>query len=180
MKRICIVGVGNELMGDDGIGPYVIRKLHEMGVPDRGEATGAVDLPGILRKEGLLDESVETGVEEVLIEAFDSGTSMLRAIYDMEGYDEAIVVDAIDFGGEVGEVVTFDPDEVESTGTGISMHSFDVIETIKMMIKLDELPVKRIRVVAVQPEAVCRQDGLSQSVNKSICLVLHYIRFSID
>jgi len=173
MKRICIVGVGNELMGDDGIGPYVIRKLHEMGVPDRDEGEGAQDMS--VFDDYLEGENPPKQREEVLIEAIDGGTSMLRAIYVMEGFDEAIVVDAIDFEGEPGDVVTFNPDEVESTGTGISMHSFDVIETLKMMIKLDELPVDRIIVVAIQPEAVCQQDGLSESVERSYNSIIHSI-----
>ena len=173
MKRNCIVGVGNELMGDDGIGPYVIRKLHEMGVADREEGEGAQDMS--IFNDYLEGVDLPEQQDEVLVEAIDGGTSMLRAIYVMEGFDEAIVVDAIDFGGVPGEVVTFDPDEVESTGTGISMHSFDVIETIKMMIKLDELPVDRIIVVAIQPEAVCEQDGLSGSVERSYNSVIHSI-----
>jgi hydrogenase maturation protease len=179
MKRICIVGLGNDLMGDDGVGPTVVRKLHEMGVPDRDKATGPVDLTGILRKEELIDESMETSDDEVVIEAFDAGTSMLSAIYLMDGFDEAIVVDAIDFGGKIGEVVTFDPDEVESAGTGISLHSFDVIETIKMMRQLDELSINRITIVAVQPEAVCRIESLSQSVADSIPDVLRSVVNSV-
>ncbi|MFH1283184.1 MAG: hypothetical protein ABII27_05925 [bacterium] len=33
-KKICIIGVGNELRGDDGIGPLLIKALVQSGKPE--------------------------------------------------------------------------------------------------------------------------------------------------
>lgn len=104
----------------------------------------------------------------VIVEAFDAGTSMLTAIYRMEGFDAAVVVDAIDFGGEPGDVIVFDPDGVESARTGISLHRFDVVESIKMMRRLGELPVGDIRIVAVQPDEIRQGVGLSEPVAMAV------------
>lgn len=65
MKKVLIGGIGNILLGDDGVGPYVLRLLDAMYE---------------------FDESVET---------VDLGTPALDLIYKISGLDALIVIDAV-------------------------------------------------------------------------------------
>lgn len=41
----CVVGVGNELRGDDGIGLYLLDRLQEIGLPEHVGLVRAEDIP---------------------------------------------------------------------------------------------------------------------------------------
>lgn len=86
VKRITIIGIGNTLMGDDGIGVAVVQNLLPI-IP-------SVDFPG-------LDIGIVVG--EV------AGMSLIR--YFRES-DVVIVVDAIDSKSDPGAVFRFSPDDV--------------------------------------------------------------------
>lgn len=77
MRRILIAGIGSVLLGDDGIGPYVVRSL---------EANYVFD-------------------EDVEIE--DLGTPALDLIDHIAGLDGLIVVDAVENGKEAGTVTLY-------------------------------------------------------------------------
>ena len=78
-----IVGVGNVLLKDEGIGVHVVRALQEMSLASpNGE-----------------------------VEVVDGGTSP-SAFDSAEGADKLIIVDAARGGGEPGTVYRFTPDEV--------------------------------------------------------------------
>jgi hydrogenase maturation protease len=67
MKK-AVFGVGNIMMRDDGIGPYLIPKLKGMD-----------DLPPD-------------------IDLVDEGVGGMRIIHDIDGYDRILFIDAADFG----------------------------------------------------------------------------------
>jgi hydrogenase maturation protease len=52
MARVAIFGIGNVLLGDDGVGPFVARCLEERGLPDEvlveDLGTPSLDLPGYM------------------------------------------------------------------------------------------------------------------------------------
>jgi len=77
MKRILIAGVGNILLGDDGIGPYVVRKLAANYVFEEG------------------------------VELEDLGTPALDFIDHIAGLDALIVVDAVKNGEAPGTIVLY-------------------------------------------------------------------------
>lgn len=77
MKRILVAGIGSVLLGDDGIGPYVIRSLEANYVFDEG------------------------------IEIEDLGTPALDLIDHITGLDALIVVDAVKNGAAPGTVTLY-------------------------------------------------------------------------
>lgn len=76
--RILIAGVGNVLLQDDGFGPHAIAGLQS---------------------------EYEIGEE---VELLDLGTPGLDFVDYLVGRDLLIIIDALAFGGEPGEVLTFD------------------------------------------------------------------------
>jgi hydrogenase maturation protease len=77
MKRILVAGIGSVLLGDDGIGPYVVRSLEANYVFDEG------------------------------IEIEDLGTPALDLIDHIAGLDALIVVDAVENGAAPGTVTLY-------------------------------------------------------------------------
>jgi len=81
--RLLVAGVGNVLLGDDGFGVEVARRLETMQLP-----------------EGV--RVVETGI---------GGIALVQEL--QEGWDALIVVDAVDVGRPPGTVVVIDPAVVD-------------------------------------------------------------------
>lgn len=81
--RVLVVGVGNVLLGDDGFGVEVARRLE------------TIALPGGVRV-------VETGI---------GGIALVQELQD--GWDGLIVVDAVDRGKPPGTVLVIEPDVVD-------------------------------------------------------------------
>ena len=78
MKPILVIGLGNPLMGDDGIGWHVAEGLacHPELPPE--------------------------------VEAIGGGTDLLRLAGEIEGRTAVVVVDAIQDEGEIGEISVFE------------------------------------------------------------------------
>ncbi len=73
MKRALIGGIGNVLLGDDGIGPYVVRLLDSMYA---------------------FDERVDENVDEN-VEIADLGTPALDLTHQIVGLHALILVDSV-------------------------------------------------------------------------------------
>jgi len=82
MARVLVVGIGNVLNGDDALGPYVVRVL---------EATW--ELPGE-------------------VELLDAGTPGADLVSLLDGFDAAVVVDAVNAKGAPGETRRYDRAEI--------------------------------------------------------------------
>lgn len=71
VKKLCILGIGNSLRGDDGIGPYIINRLSGMQIRDAE----------LLTSPSLQTEWMETlaGFEEIiLVDAQMTGEKSVR------------------------------------------------------------------------------------------------------
>lgn len=82
--HIAVIGIGNVLLGDDGLGPFVIE---------------------LLRARWEFPENV------VLI---DAGTPSLDLIGHLQGHDAAILIDTVAAAGQAGEVRTYSGDALRS------------------------------------------------------------------
>ena len=129
-KRIVIVGVGNVLLKDEGIGVHVARALQEMSLASpEGE-----------------------------VEVVDGGTSP-DAFDRAEGADKLIIVDAACGGGEPGTVYRFAPDEV-SGGPKLlySLHDLGLLDSLRMMESVGNPPRETV-IIGVEPAEGDRKSG---------------------
>ena len=81
--RVLIIGLGNELLTDDGVGVHVIRQLQQQEVPIEG------------------------------IEMLEAGTAILHAQHLLEQASHVIAIDAVRAGDEPGSVYCFDVDQAQ-------------------------------------------------------------------
>ncbi|MBI2560226.1 MAG: hydrogenase maturation protease [Planctomycetes bacterium] len=161
MKKVIIIGVGNILRRDDGVGVHVIKEL--VGASASG---GHVPL------------QLPNGVE-----VYDGGLGGFRLLDFIGGAKKAIFIDAIEMGLPPGSVRVFSPQEVVSLlsasgGQRCSLHDTDLLEVIKFAETLDDTP--EIKIVGIQPANV--ESGLElsvpvkDSIPRTVQLILDIIR----
>jgi hydrogenase maturation protease len=125
MNRIAVFGIGNVLIGDDAVGPSIVRFL----------------------------ESHYTFPSSVFIE--DLGTPSLDLAARMGGFDAVIFVDAVSAKGEPGELRQYTRAEIVRNPPSIRMspHDPSLKETVMMVELLPDGP-SYITLIGVIPKTL--------------------------
>jgi hydrogenase maturation protease len=119
-----ILGVGNLLLADEGVGIHVVERLQEL-----------YDLP-------------ET------VQALDGGTLGMDLLYYLEGTRRLLIVDAVETGDVPGTVIRLEGDEVPSQlATKMSPHQMGVPDML-FAAKLRDLYPEKIVLLGVQPDSL--------------------------
>jgi len=117
--KILILGIGNILFGDEGIGPHLAN---------------------------LLDEKYEFISDEHTVDILDGGTLAQRLIPIITEYESVLLIDCVKVvDGKVGDVYSFDFSDVPEfiTWNG-SAHEVEMLQTLQMIEMLGDLPPTRI------------------------------------
>jgi hydrogenase maturation protease len=126
-ETVLIVGAGNELLGDEGLGIHVVRLL-----------VAQASLPAH-------------------VEVLEAGTALLDLIPEMARHCRVILIDAIQMGGQPGTLYRFDvvADSVlqAETALPVSLHQWGIVETLRSAEMLGLMP-NRVTVLGAEPEAV--------------------------
>ncbi len=123
-QEVLVLGLGNPLMGDDGVGSKVIELLAAQPLPPQVKIEDA-GLPG-------------WGLPTWL-----------------EGWDNVILVDAVQMGGQPGSWRRFRPEEVrmELEGEALSLHQPGLACGLALAQALDLLP-ENLLLYGVEPASV--------------------------
>lgn len=134
-----ILGVGNPLMGDDGVGVLAVQQM-----------LSRPDLP--------------TGIT-----VLDGGTAGLGLIPLFEQYHRVILVDAVEMGERPGTIRRFAWDEVRphERGRALSLHQSDLNEALALAEALHCLPPVLI-VYGVQPQHMDWDQPMSDAVRRAL------------
>ena len=111
-EKLIVLGVGNELKCDDGVGPFIIKKLKEENIED---------------KKKLLFINAETVPENF--------TGKLRN----ENPTHIIIVDACLMNGSPGDMQIVDKDDFSNIG--ISTHSMSLSYFVKYLQKDNDFKI---------------------------------------
>ncbi|MFW5965593.1 MAG: hydrogenase maturation protease [Halodesulfurarchaeum sp.] len=137
MTEQAVVGVGNQIMRDDGLGAAVIDELREQGLQEHPSVT--------------LDQA---------------GTTAFFALEAMDGADRAVVVDALRVtGSDPGDLhrMTYSDGAFEDLDPQIHMHDFSFVDALEAGAGTYDLP-EEIVVLGMTPEATTAGLGLSETV----------------
>jgi hydrogenase maturation protease len=130
-----IVGVGNELLGDEGLGVHVARSLLQRSPP----------LPPH-------------------VEVVDAGTALLDVLPEMARHSRVVIVDAIRTGKEPGTLYRAEVDSSFLGNTDsvlpLSLHQWDLLETLRVGQTLGLLPAQ-LTVLGAEPENISPGTRLS-------------------
>jgi len=149
-KQTLIVGVGNPLMGDEGIGPYAVRNLSLLPMPADVEIIDCgCDLLNII-------SHIDKPKKIIVIDAIRAGGEPGR-IYRFH----------------------FDELEQVETNTG-SAHQLQAVDALRLLRKICPcLSRCEITVIGVEPKVMELSTDLSEEVRESIAdltqLVLEYL-----
>lgn len=147
-----IVGIGNEIMGDDGVGPHVVRRLEETALAE----SDAVDI-------------------------VNAGTTGFFALEAMSGCDRAIVVDAIQTGDPPGTVHEYRCVEgtFEGKAPEMTMHDISFTEALAYSREVYDLP-DEIRIVGIEPAAVEPSTEVSEELEATIHDVIEMVTTHVN
>jgi hydrogenase maturation protease len=147
---LLVLGLGNPLRGDDGIGPRVVEQLKQHGLPVAVEALDAgaagLDLLYLLTEPG-------------------AGGG--------HGPRRVIIVDAADAGLEAGHFARFTPEQAELMGAaeGAGSHEAGLAEVLALA-RVLERPLPEIVIFGVQPGSLEWGTGLTSKVEAAIPLLV--------
>jgi len=144
MKKKAVIGIGNPLRSDDGIGITLIEKLRHQ------------------------KETLPSGLDLI-----DGGTGGMNLVHILEKYDEVLVVDAVDFGLTPGDIRVFNILDVKSDKYPIvfSTHEDDLLKIVKLSKELKKCP-ENIIIFGVQPKNVSFGQKMTEEINRSIGFIL--------
>ncbi|UCC60334.1 MAG: hydrogenase maturation protease [Dehalococcoidia bacterium] len=134
-----VVGLGNPLMADEGIGLYVVR--------------------------GLLEASEQLPDTDIV----EPGTSPMGVVHAIAGRRKAILVDCAYMREPAGTIRRFHPDEVVSTKemTHLSLHEGDLLDVLELSKRLGEYP-EEVVIFGIQPELIALGEGLSSALQERL------------
>jgi hydrogenase maturation protease len=140
MKKIGVIGVGNPLRRDDGIGIVLLGKL-------------------IGRKDELPDG----------IEFIDGGIGGMNLLHLFACFDVVVIIDAVNFDGNIGESKLFTTEDVYSKKTqiNISTHESDILKIIHLSKKLGENP-DEIFIFGIQPKDTSFGQDFSSELQQKV------------
>jgi hydrogenase maturation protease len=123
-QTITIMGLGNILMQDEGVGVHAVKAFQERySVPE-------------------------------YVELVDGGTAGLDLLEYFEGRDKVLIVDAVDFGRGPGHIDTLENEAIPARfGAKASMHHLGLMEVISVTRLLDAAP-KELCLIGIQPKTI--------------------------
>lgn len=152
MKKIGVIGIGNPLRRDDGIGLILLEKLmkKQQGLPQR-------------------------------IECIDGGTGGMNLLHLLHRFDIVLVIDAVNFGGKVGESKVFNPENAKNDKSSLNLSSHDpgFLQVVQLSKKLSGHPAV-IKIFGVQPRDTSYGTTLSPELENKINLFVDEIITEIN
>ena len=102
------------------------------------------------------------------VRILELATGGMTLLHHLDGLDEVIITDAVDFGGEPGEVRVFNPDDVRTIKTvGYSLHDLDILKVLELASRIGTLP-RSVRIAAIQPASLEMKEGLTPQVEAAL------------
>jgi hydrogenase maturation protease len=147
MMKITLLGLGNILMRDDGVGVHAVKAVQE-----RFEVPPELDI-------------------------VDGGTSGLDLLPFIEGRDRVIFVDAVDFGKEpgfIGELVNDDIPAFFSKDKA-SLHHIGLTDVLATGRLLNIIP-EEICLIGIQPQRIEMGLELTEVLQGKLDLLVSRIR----
>jgi hydrogenase maturation protease len=134
-KPVAVLGLGNPLMADEGIGVALVERLGELAEP----------YPSV--------------------DFLDAGTGGMAVLHLIEDRRKVIFVDCAVMGEAPGTIRRFTPEQVRSTKVLAhqSLHEADLIQILTLAEKLGQCPEQTV-IFGIQPETVSPRQSLSDAL----------------
>jgi hydrogenase maturation protease len=138
-KDTIVIGLGNILFSDEGIGVHLIRKLseHQDKFPS--------------------------------VEFIDAGTGGMNILHLIANRKKAVIIDCVKMGKKPGTIKRFESADVQTTKKMMhfSLHEADILRIISLSRQLGECPDK-IVIFGIEPESLELGQKLSKTLSDGI------------
>jgi len=152
-NKILILGIGNYLMGDEGVGIHVVQALSKVELPDNVDimdgGTGSFDFMPILAQYPLvifIDATMDfrtPGTIDVIYPKFAADFPTVLSAHDVGLKD---MIDALEFKGELPKIILVTVSIKDMTPMSIQL-SKDVKNSIPKVIETIQGILKNIKFV---------------------------------
>ena len=148
---VVVIGLGNPLLSDEGIGVHLIRKLSE----------NQDKFPSV--------------------EFIDAGTGGMNVLHLIANRKKAVIIDCVKMGKKPGAIRRFEPTDVQTTKkmTHFSLHEADILRIIELSRQLGECP-NQIVIFGIEPESLEFGQNLSKTLSDKIDLYIDTISKSFS
>jgi hydrogenase maturation protease len=145
VSQTLVLGVGNILLQDEGIGVRVVEHLNEC----------------------------YTFPEEVQV--LDGGTMGLDLLYYLEGVDRLLVIDAVDAGRPPGTILRLTGDEIPALlGRKLSPHQIGLADLLSVA-ELRDLTPGQVVLIGVQPASLETGLDLSPAIRARVPAIVEMV-----
>ncbi len=150
MSKVAVVGIGNLLMQDDGVGIHIIKELEA---------------------RSCLPQDVDL---------IDAGVSSYDMVDTFCSYDNLIIVDAMQAGGEPGTIyrAPFEELGLQPNLDITSLHEMHFIEAVNMIKLLGFNP--QITVIGIEPEVIRINMELSPVIKAKVPRLIELIKAEVE
>ncbi len=138
-KDVVVIGLGNILLSDEGIGVHLIKRL----------STRQNEFP--------------------LVDFIDAGAAGMSLLHLIANRKKAVILDCAKMDAQPGTIRRFTPDQVESVKklSNFSLHEVDILQVINLSRQLGECPGE-ITFFGIQPESISPGRDLSKTLSSGI------------
>lgn len=149
-EKVTVLGIGNTLYSDDGLGLEVLPELQK----------ALADFENI--------------------EIVDGSTEGMQLLGPVEATNRLIVVDAINADTEPGTVIELAKEEIPSfNGIKMSVHQIGFQEVISAAQLRDRLPEKMV-MIGLQPASLELNTELTDKIRQSLPVLVQHVRHQIE
>ena len=143
IKPTIVIGLGNPLMADEGIGVVLIEELSN------------------LAEAGKLPSGN--------VEYYDGGCGGMYLLHSIAERQKVIFLDCCLMGTEPGTIHRFTPDEVNSVKqmAHLSLHEIDILKVIELAKQIGQCP-DEIVIFGIEPVKIESQMHINAAINKKI------------
>ena len=121
MKKLLVLGVGNLLLTDDGVGVHAVQDL-----------------------------SAEQGWDPAEVDFLDGATFTQDIFYVFQEYERVLVLDSVKGGREPGTIYRFTEETLrDNREQRLSLHDIDLLDSLRMAELLGNKP--QILVLGIEP-----------------------------
>lgn len=130
----------------------------KLGVIGLGNTLRGDDAIGIVIIEELKKYKFDNDIELI-----DGGEGGFNILHHLQRFTKVLIVDAVDFGGNVGETKVFNINDIFFENLHLSTHDINICKIADILRILGEIP--EIFIFGIQPKNMNYNEGLSPEIN---------------
>jgi hydrogenase maturation protease len=125
LQSTIVIGLGNPLMRDEGVGVLLVQKL-SAEFPGRGD-----------------------------VEFYDGGTGGMSLLYKIENRHKLILIDCAKMGEPAGTIRRFTPDQVRSVKQlgHFTLHEVDILKVLELAAQFGDAP-EEVVLFGIEPQSL--------------------------